>query len=126
MSDSTDEVESHYPIPCAFCKIAEAYPTTINSVPASKRDVVPDEETFDSQKIQPPCFLILNAPEVMAFLDIMPITRGHMLLATRAHRRRIADLGSEEGRSIGMLILFPLLMAMDVGHKSLVISTPFC
>lgn len=101
MSDSPDEVESAFPIPCAFCRIASAYPASTSSTSASKCDAIPLEDNSDSQKVSPSCFLILNTPEVMAFLDIMPITPGHMLLATREHRRRIGEVGSEEGREIG-------------------------
>ena len=101
MSDSPDEVESAFPIPCAFCRIASAYPASTNSTSASRCHAIPLEDGSDSQKISPRCFLILNTPEVMAFLDIMPITPGHVLLATRDHRRKIGDVEGEEGREIG-------------------------
>jgi len=101
MSDSLDKVESTYPIPCAFCRIASTYPASTSSTSASRCDAVPLDEDSDSQKISPSCFLILSTPEVMAFLDIMPITPGHVLLATREHRRRIAEVEGEEGREIG-------------------------
>jgi len=104
MSDGSDEVETLYPIPCAFCNIASSYPAgndSARNASASRRDAVPTEAAAHSQKIQPACFLILNSPDVMAFLDIMPITRGHVLLVTRAHRRRIAEVEGEESREVG-------------------------
>lgn len=123
-SDSADEVEMHYPIPCAFCRIADAYPPTISSIPASKRDAVPSEESFNSQKIQPPCFLILNDPLLMAFLDIMPMARGHVLVATRKHRRRIGEVEGEEGRSVGELdFYFSNISLLLLLRKSLDISS---
>ena len=101
MSDPHDEVESAFPIPCAFCRIATAYPASTNSTSASSCDAVPLEDDFDSQKISPSCFLILNTPDVMAFLDIMPITPGHLLFTTRKHWQRIGEVRAEEGREIG-------------------------
>ena len=101
MSDSPDEIESAFPVSCAFCRIASAYPVSESSTSASRFDAIPLEHDSDSQKISPSCFLILNTLDVMAFLDIMPITPGHVLLATRQHRRRIGEVTSEEGREIG-------------------------
>ena len=31
----------------------------------------------------------------------MPLSRGHVLLATRAHRVKLGDLSVEEGRAVG-------------------------
>jgi|SRR5579871_3834417 len=101
MSDHSDEVESAFHIPCVFCQIASAYPTSASLTSTSRCDAVPSEEDSDSQKISPSCFLILNTPKVMAFLDIMPITSGHILLATRQHWQRIEEVGAEEAREIG-------------------------
>ena len=102
MSDGSDEVETFYPTPCAFCHIASHDPpSTRSNASASRHDAGPTEADADSQKIQPSCFLILNSPDVMAFLDIMPITRGHVLVVTRAHRRRIAEVEGEESREVG-------------------------
>lgn len=72
-----------YPIPCAFCNIGAAYPAESSSpVPTSP----------DPEKVDPQCHLILSTPHVLAFLDIMPISPGHILLTTRNHYRKLSDL----------------------------------
>lgn len=38
---------------------------------------------------------------MLAFLDHAPISRGHVLLATRAHREKLSDVTVEEGRALG-------------------------
>jgi hypothetical protein len=106
------DLDELYPQSCPFCTIAEAYPppTTSSSLSASSSPssesslsdlarFVP--ETVDVQKIQPSCFLVLSSPHVMAFLDILPMTLGHLLVCVRGHREKIADVDSEEGREIG-------------------------
>lgn len=76
-------VDDLYPIPCAFCNISAAYPAETNSpVPTSP----------DPEKVDPQCHLILSTPHVLAFLDIMPIAPGHILLTTRNHYRKLSDL----------------------------------
>jgi diadenosine tetraphosphate (Ap4A) HIT family hydrolase len=39
----------------------------------------------------------------MAFLDIMPITRGHLLVATRRHVEKISGMSGEEGAEVSSL-----------------------
>ncbi|KAK1067369.1 hypothetical protein LTR12_003513 [Friedmanniomyces endolithicus] len=73
----------HYPTPCAFCKIAAAYPPDASS---------PIPSNADPEKVDPQCFLLLSTPHVLAFLDILPIAPGHILLATRKHYQKLSDL----------------------------------
>jgi len=40
----------------------------------------------------------------MAYLDIMPIARGHVLVATRAHRQKLSDVSVEESRELGVWV----------------------
>lgn len=76
-------LDEYYPISCAFCKISEAYqPEASSPVPANP----------DPEKVDPQCHLILSAPRVLAFLDIMPISPGHVLLTTRKHYKKLSDL----------------------------------
>lgn len=75
-------IEELYPTPCAFCRISSAYPPECSGVPQSP----------DSERVDPQCHLILSAPLVLAFLDIMPISPGHILLTTRKHYRTLGDL----------------------------------
>ncbi|KXT14389.1 hypothetical protein AC579_2751 [Pseudocercospora musae] len=78
-------IDDLYPIPCAFCNISKTYP-------ASPHSDVPSNP--DPEKIDPQCHLILSTPLVLAFLDIMPIAPGHILLITRKHYRKLSDLQS--------------------------------
>jgi len=55
--------------------------------------------------VSPSCFLVLSAPRVMAFLDILPMTRGHLLVTVRGHREKVQDVGGGEGGEIGMFFL---------------------
>lgn len=37
----------------------------------------------------------------MAFLDIMPMTEGHLLVTCRPHRQKVADMQPEETADVG-------------------------
>jgi diadenosine tetraphosphate (Ap4A) HIT family hydrolase len=37
----------------------------------------------------------------MAFLDIMPLSRGHTLVTTRNHHEKISDITEEEASELG-------------------------
>jgi diadenosine tetraphosphate (Ap4A) HIT family hydrolase len=37
----------------------------------------------------------------MAFLDIMPLSPGHLLITTRKHHEKISDVTEEEARDLG-------------------------
>ncbi|TKA81479.1 hypothetical protein B0A55_02930 [Friedmanniomyces simplex] len=80
---SSSSLEEHYPTPCAFCKIAAAYPPEASS---------PVPTNPDPEKLDPQCFLLLSTPHILAFLDILPIAPGHILLATREHYEKLSDL----------------------------------
>jgi diadenosine tetraphosphate (Ap4A) HIT family hydrolase len=73
-------------------------------------DCVP--ENVNVNALHPSCFLVLQAPEVLAFLDIMPMTRGHLLVATRKHRRKIGDLEPAEGRDIGEFLDYTVFLGI--------------
>ncbi len=42
-----------------------------------------------------PAHIVLGEPEVVAFLDIRPVFKGHVLLATRGHVETLTDLPAE-------------------------------
>jgi len=94
MLSSTEQ----YPEECPFCKIAAAYPLA-PSAARTPQECVPDN--VDATKIDPSCHLVLSGPDVMAFLDIMPMAPGHLLVATRKHRVKIGDVPSDEASDIG-------------------------
>jgi len=75
-------LEEHYPTNCPFCNIAKAYPPESSLVPSNP----------DPEKLSPQAHLILSTPHVMAFLDILPIAPGHILVTTRDHYCKVSDL----------------------------------
>ncbi|MBE7179655.1 MAG: HIT domain-containing protein [Terriglobus roseus] len=99
MADEYDES-------CPFCNIAKAYPHSSSSEASSSlASCIPADPSSD--KLSPSCFLVLSAPTVMAFLDIMPMTAGHVLVTTRPHREKVSDLSPGLGADVGSWL--PLL-----------------
>ena len=76
-------LESHYPSTCPFCRISKAYP------PSAESSIPTDP---DPALVDPQCHVILSTPYVLAFLDIMPMTPGHVLLVTRDHHEKLSDI----------------------------------
>lgn len=68
--------------PCPFCAIAAAYPfpePTLWSKDDEEEDLanaVPTEEECDEDKTSPGSFVVLRSRNVVAFLDIAPMTEG--------------------------------------------------
>lgn len=52
----------------------------------------------------PLAHILLSTPLILAFLDHAPISRGHVLVATRQHRTKLSDMSVEEGQAIGAWI----------------------
>ncbi|KAK4909980.1 hypothetical protein LTR28_000096, partial [Elasticomyces elasticus] len=90
------DLDAHYPTSCPFCTIATAYPptTAASPVPSSAADT-------DPEKVSPSAFVLLSTPLVLAFLDILPIAPGHVLLATRRHAPRLSTVSTAEARALG-------------------------
>ena len=76
---------------CPFCMIAANYPPAESQIPKNP----------NSELITPNCHLILSTPSVMAFLDILPITQGHVLVIPREHREKLKDLKGSQGAALG-------------------------
>ncbi len=74
--------------PCPFCAIGGAYPQ--------------GTQNFSPALLTPSAFVVLSTPLVIAFLDIMPLSPGHLLLATRRHREKISDVDEEEAVELGL------------------------
>ncbi|KAH1284169.1 hypothetical protein KXV51_000991 [Aspergillus fumigatus] len=89
---------------CPFCRIAAAYPPIPPSIfrPQHKQDsaqelaIIPTDTTQETH-----AHLVLSTPYVLAFLDIMPLTRGHVLVVTRDHHEKLKDMDVEVSREIG-------------------------
>jgi diadenosine tetraphosphate (Ap4A) HIT family hydrolase len=93
---------------CPFCTIARTYP--YNATSASSTNTVKSKDELlrnsvpidpDSTKIEPNTFLVLSAPDVLAFLDIMPMTPGHLLVTTRTHWEKIGDVPGDAAAKLG-------------------------
>ena len=40
----------------------------------------------------------------MAFLDIMPLAPGHLLVTTRKHHEKVSDVSEEEAAELGVWV----------------------
>lgn len=100
-----NELDLHYPPDaCPFCSNAAAYPVFASPLwTSSSQDLakcIPEGEV-EPEKTSPGSFVVLASKDVVAFLDILPMTGGHLLVATRSHRVKVADMQDEEGREMG-------------------------
>lgn len=66
--------------------------TPLNSKTYASESLSPVPEAPDPEKLDPQCHLILSTKLVLAFLDIMPMAPGHILLTTRKHYQKLSDL----------------------------------
>lgn len=84
---------------CPFCRIAHLYapydPTA--PPPASSPALSPER----SSPAGPETYIVLSTPTVMAFLDIMPLARGHLLLCPRRHAPKLTGTTPGEARELG-------------------------
>ena len=67
------------------------------------KESIPKEEESDPEKTSPSSFVVLRSRDVVAFLDILPMTGGHLLVTTRQHKVKVADMEAVESREIGTL-----------------------
>jgi diadenosine tetraphosphate (Ap4A) HIT family hydrolase len=76
-----------------------AYPATIA---AGNHSAVGSSDQDDHERVSPSAFVVLSTPLCMAFLDIMPLSPGHLLVTTRRHHEKISDVSEEESRELGL------------------------
>merc|ERR1712000_396887 len=82
-------------LPCPFCNIADIHkPYDPAHPPAS----------IDPEKTSPSSFLLLSTPTLIAFLDILPLSRGHLLVSPREHRPKLSDTSPLEARRLGAAV----------------------
>ncbi|KAK5051401.1 hypothetical protein LTR84_003053 [Exophiala bonariae] len=96
-STDSDQETNDFKPSCPFCVIAKTYPPVSPLSAAGSSDL-------DSTKLDPPSFVLFSNAHVIAFLDIMPLTRGHVLVAPRKHRVKIGHLSSDESAEIGRVL----------------------
>ncbi|KAK8062496.1 Adenylylsulfatase HINT3 [Apiospora hydei] len=82
--------------PCPFCTIANTYPTYDPATPPG-----PDEPSLDPSKAAPASFVVLSTPTLLAFLDILPLSHGHLLLCPRRHAPKLTDVDAREAAELG-------------------------
>ncbi|KAI4864169.1 HIT-like domain-containing protein [Hypoxylon rubiginosum] len=82
--------------PCPFCNIAAAYPPFESSSPPPA-----SSPSLDPDKLTPSAFIVLSTPSLVAFLDILPLSHGHLLLCPRAHRPKLTDVTAREAAELG-------------------------
>jgi diadenosine tetraphosphate (Ap4A) HIT family hydrolase len=55
-----------------------------------------------AQGTEPPlAFVVLRTELCIAFLDIMPLSPGHLLVCSRAHHEKISDVSLSEAEELG-------------------------
>lgn len=74
------ETDLHYPPDaCPFCGIAAAYPVKDSGLwnkEVELQDAVLNDEECSVDKTSPSSFLVMRTRDVVAFLDILPMTGG--------------------------------------------------
>jgi len=76
---------------CPFCLIAAASP------PAPSPTILTSPSGSST-------YLALSTPLVVAFLDIAPVSRGHLLVCPRAHYGKSTEIPSLEAAAVGFWI----------------------
>lgn len=81
---------------CPFCTICSTYKPfdPFNPPPASSSSI-------DPELVSPSSFVVLSTPFLIAFLDILPLSRGHLLLCPRPHRPKLSDVSPSEASQLG-------------------------
>lgn len=86
---------------CPFCRIAKLYIAYDPSYPP------PQEAAILAPSLagpNPETYVVLSTPVVVAFLDIMPLSRGHLLLCPRRHAPKLTEATSTESRELGFYL----------------------
>ncbi|KAK6531384.1 hypothetical protein TWF281_008191 [Arthrobotrys megalospora] len=80
---------------CPFCAISRSNPPRAQIAPYAAPSTASPTHNRETTH------MILSTPQVIGFLDIMPLSPGHVLLTPRHHAEKIMDLTPEEGASLG-------------------------
>lgn len=83
---------------CPFCRIASVYPPyDPTSPPNASAPSISPELALPG----PETYVLLSTPIVIAFLDIMPLSRGHLLVCPRRHAPKLTGTTQLEARELG-------------------------
>jgi diadenosine tetraphosphate (Ap4A) HIT family hydrolase len=99
-------------MPCPFCSIASVIPRS------------PDPPLFSSPAGS--AYPVLATNQVVAFLDIAPLSRGHLLICPRSHREKVSELTPTESMAVGFWIpvlsraVMRALWGGDEGHWNVI------
>jgi diadenosine tetraphosphate (Ap4A) HIT family hydrolase len=86
---------------CPFCHISDTYsPYEPQSPPSAASSTLNPEATSPS----PSTFIVLSTPLLIAFLDILPLSHGHVLLCPRRHAPKLTSTTREESASLGIYL----------------------
>ncbi|POR34650.1 Nitrilase and fragile histidine triad fusion protein NitFhit [Tolypocladium paradoxum] len=80
---------------CPFCDIAAAH---------QPYDPLHPPSALSAELTSPSSFVVLSTPALIAFLDIMPLSPGHLLLCPRPHRPKLTDASPPEARELGAYV----------------------
>lgn len=97
-ANATAEASPYHDADCIFCQIITTYPVIDPLDPT-----FPESRELDPEKVYPSAFVLLSTPHVVAFLDIYPLTRGHVLVCPRRHAEKVGDMTSSEGAEVGSI-----------------------
>ncbi|KAI5458731.1 HIT-like domain-containing protein [Mariannaea sp. PMI_226] len=81
---------------CPFCIIAHAYEPYNPTEPPEQ-----SSHSIDPELISPSAYIVLSTPDLVAFLDILPLSHGHLLLCPREHREKLSDVTADEAAQLG-------------------------
>ncbi|KAH9903971.1 HIT-like domain-containing protein [Xylariomycetidae sp. FL2044] len=96
---------------CPFCAISQAYPpydptnppsASSSSSTTSSSSSHPHPLSPSRVHPSPSAFVVLATPTLIAFLDILPLSPGHLLLCPRAHRAKLGDVTNREAADLGV------------------------
>lgn len=85
--------------PCPFCTISTTYPPYDPTSPPPATS-----PSLDPEAISPSTFLVLSTPLLIAFLDILPLSHGHVLLCPRRHAQKLTSATRDESASLGVYV----------------------
>jgi diadenosine tetraphosphate (Ap4A) HIT family hydrolase len=100
---------------CPFCAISKSY-SPMSPLSAGHAA----NAHLDPEKLEPPSYVLYSSDHIVAFPDIMPLTRGHVLVAPRKHRVKVGDLSPDEGAEVRQIreILWKLPLSIRFRHDS--------
>jgi hypothetical protein len=84
---------------CTFCQIITTYDSISPLDPS-----FPTSSILDPEKIYPEAFVLLSTEHVIAFLDVYPLVRGHVLLCPRRHAEKVGDMTGREGAEVSLAL----------------------